>query len=91
MSLQFVGPLLPEINYHRALIVLFVSLMAITGVGNLRHQWSIKGEYSNYPMEDLIEWITWSTPKSEYNYYFTDSNRNEGLIGILHNHYGFKG
>ncbi|XP_067931779.1 protein C-mannosyl-transferase DPY19L1-like [Watersipora subatra] len=63
-SPKFLGVYLPEINYQRGLIVLLIGLMAIQGNLNLRQQMNIKGEYSNYPMEDLIEWIIQATPEN---------------------------
>ncbi|TRY85526.1 hypothetical protein DNTS_032238 [Danionella cerebrum] len=36
-------------------------IMAIQGVANLQSQWGIIGEFSNYPQEELLEWIKDST------------------------------
>jgi len=58
--------MIKDIAFHRALLVLLFSMMCFYGYGNLQQQWSIKGEYSNYPMEDLIDWIHESTPESNY-------------------------
>ena len=38
--------------------------MSWQGYDNLKRQWKIKGEYSNYPQEDLLDWIMDYTPKS---------------------------
>lgn len=46
-----------------AIIVLVLGGMSVQGVQNLQHQWSIMGEYSNYPLEDLVEWIQAKTSK----------------------------
>uniref|UniRef100_A0AAV2MEI8 C-mannosyltransferase DPY19L1 n=1 Tax=Knipowitschia caucasica TaxID=637954 RepID=A0AAV2MEI8_KNICA len=37
-------------------------VMAIQGVSNLQSQWSIIGEFSNMPQEELLEWIQDNTP-----------------------------
>jgi len=66
--LQFFGwlPQLSNANTHRALIVLMIAGMAVVGIQNIQHQRSIKGEYSNYPMEDLIDWILEKTPEGVF-------------------------
>ncbi|KAG7318084.1 hypothetical protein KOW79_019119 [Hemibagrus wyckioides] len=45
-----------------AAVVIIVSIMAVQGVANLQQQWSIMGEFSNLPQEDLLEWIKVNTP-----------------------------
>ncbi|XP_057689573.1 dpy-19-like 1, like [Corythoichthys intestinalis] len=42
---------------HRAGLFLVLALMAVQGVSNLQSQWSIIGEFSNMPQEELLEWI----------------------------------
>ncbi|CAF1350600.1 unnamed protein product, partial [Adineta ricciae] len=45
-------------------IVLFIVLatgMAIQGQKNIKEQLNIKGEYSNYPMERIVEWVNSNT------------------------------
>lgn len=61
--LQLLGSLIPDANFHRALVVLLIVSMGYTGYANLNQQWSIKGEYQNYPQEDLLDWINDNTPK----------------------------
>jgi len=39
-------------------------VMAYEGMANIQHQFSIMGEYSNVPQEQLFEWITKNTPKN---------------------------
>uniref|UniRef100_A0A671M2B9 Probable C-mannosyltransferase DPY19L1 n=1 Tax=Sinocyclocheilus anshuiensis TaxID=1608454 RepID=A0A671M2B9_9TELE len=34
-----------------------LSIMAVQGVTNLQSQWDIIGEFSNFPQEELLEWI----------------------------------
>ncbi|XP_060064566.1 probable C-mannosyltransferase DPY19L1 [Ylistrum balloti] len=46
-----------------AIVVLVLAGMSVQGIQNLQHQWSIMGEYSNYPLEELVEWIQAKTPK----------------------------
>ena len=36
----------------------------MVGSSNLQHQWRIRGEFSNYPQEQLIEWIQANTEQS---------------------------
>uniref|UniRef100_A0A3Q2XK17 Dpy-19-like 1, like (H. sapiens) n=1 Tax=Hippocampus comes TaxID=109280 RepID=A0A3Q2XK17_HIPCM len=42
---------------HRAAVFLVLALMAVKGVANLKAQWSIIGEFSNMPQEELLDWI----------------------------------
>lgn len=42
-------------------VVGILCIMAAQGVVNLQSQWSIIGEFSNYPQEELLEWIKDST------------------------------
>ncbi|GMT18785.1 hypothetical protein PFISCL1PPCAC_10082 [Pristionchus fissidentatus] len=58
-----------SLNVRLAWIVRFVlsglvlSGMAYQGMGNIKHQLSISGEYSNVEQEMLFEWINAKTPK----------------------------
>lgn len=47
-----------------AVITVLLACMTVEGIQNIWHQWSIMGEYSNYPLEELVEWIKVQTPKS---------------------------
>lgn len=47
---------------HEAIVVLVLALMSYEGINNLKDQWAIKGEYSNYPLEEMLEWIKVETP-----------------------------
>ncbi|XP_046580425.1 probable C-mannosyltransferase DPY19L1 [Haliotis rubra] len=49
---------------HFAVLAVVLAGMAYTGIQNLQQQWSIMGEFSNYPMEDLVDWINDNTPKN---------------------------
>ncbi|XP_046369637.2 probable C-mannosyltransferase DPY19L1 [Haliotis rufescens] len=49
---------------HFAMLAVVLAGMAYTGIQNLQQQWSIMGEFSNYPMEDLVDWINDKTPKN---------------------------
>ncbi|XP_069051308.1 dpy-19-like 1, like isoform X2 [Lepisosteus oculatus] len=42
---------------HQLLVFGILSIMAVQGVANLQSQWSIMGEFSNLPQEELLEWI----------------------------------
>lgn len=46
-------------------VVAILSMMAIQGVTNLQSQWGIIGEFSNFPQEELLEWIKDNTSPSE--------------------------
>ncbi|VDO99213.1 unnamed protein product, partial [Soboliphyme baturini] len=48
-------------RYIYSFCVLVLSLMAIKGRQNLQNQWSISGEYSNFPLERLFQWIVMNT------------------------------
>ncbi|XP_076460518.1 protein C-mannosyl-transferase DPY19L1-like [Babylonia areolata] len=48
---------------HSAVLVALLAGMGVAGYSNLAHQRSVIGEFSNYPMEELVEWIKASTPK----------------------------
>jgi hypothetical protein len=50
---------------HFGILAILLGCMSIAGVGNLMHQWSIMGEFSNQPLEEMVEWIKTNTPQSE--------------------------
>nr|XP_011436284.2 probable C-mannosyltransferase DPY19L1 [Crassostrea gigas] len=47
-----------------AVIAVLLACMTVEGIQNIWHQWSIMGEYSNYPLEELVEWVKVQTPKN---------------------------
>ncbi|KAK3108358.1 hypothetical protein FSP39_006326 [Pinctada imbricata] len=49
---------------HWAAVTVILAGMTYQGIQNLQHQWGIMGEFSNYPLEDLVEWIKETTPKN---------------------------
>ncbi len=51
---------------HNAVLVALLAIMSIGGIANLRHQWSIQGDFSNPPQEELLEWINANLPQGEY-------------------------
>ncbi|XP_041366961.1 probable C-mannosyltransferase DPY19L1 [Gigantopelta aegis] len=51
-------------DIHFALLALLLAGMSVKGFGNLQQQWSIKGEFSNVPMEELIEWVNTKTDRN---------------------------
>uniref|UniRef100_A0A8C2HEM9 Dpy-19-like 1, like (H. sapiens) n=1 Tax=Cyprinus carpio TaxID=7962 RepID=A0A8C2HEM9_CYPCA len=38
-------------------VVGILSIMAVQGIANLQSQWGIIGEFSNFPQEELLEWV----------------------------------
>ncbi|KAK2845135.1 hypothetical protein Q5P01_011794 [Channa striata] len=42
---------------HQIAVFAVMAVMAINGVANLQSQWSIIGEFSNLPQEELLSWI----------------------------------
>uniref|UniRef100_A0A8C5P4E2 Dpy-19 like C-mannosyltransferase 1 n=1 Tax=Jaculus jaculus TaxID=51337 RepID=A0A8C5P4E2_JACJA len=44
-----------------AVVFAVLAAMSIQGSANLQTQWSVVGEFSNLPQEELIEWIKYST------------------------------
>ncbi|XP_043921026.1 probable C-mannosyltransferase DPY19L1 [Protopterus annectens] len=61
-SKQLFGRFIKKYQQQLAVLVL-LTLMAIQGSANLQAQWSIKGEFSNLPQEELIEWVKAHTNK----------------------------
>lgn len=47
---------------HTAILIAFLAMMSVGGVSNLMHQRSIMGEFSNWPQEQMVEWIKANTP-----------------------------
>ncbi|XP_071966194.1 protein C-mannosyl-transferase DPY19L1-like isoform X3 [Antedon mediterranea] len=50
-----------------SIVILLIALMGVSGISQLRSQWNIKGEFSNGPQEELLEWIIAKTPKDYLN------------------------
>ena len=46
------------------IVAVIVAGMTFQGLSNLQHQWSIMGEYSNVPLEELVEWIKANTARN---------------------------
>jgi hypothetical protein len=49
---------------HLAVLVCLVACMSVKGVGNIKEQRQIMGEYQNIGLEELIEWINHNLPKN---------------------------
>ncbi|GAB1605606.1 probable C-mannosyltransferase DPY19L1 [Argonauta hians] len=49
---------------HFALLALYLSGTMYQGYRNISHQLSIVGEFSNVPLEQLVEWIVYNTDKN---------------------------
>ncbi|XP_048882251.1 dpy-19-like 1, like [Brienomyrus brachyistius] len=54
-----------ERHKHQLAAIAALCLMAVQGVSNLQAQWSIMGEFSNLPQEELLEWIQENTRPSD--------------------------
>ncbi|KAG8442743.1 hypothetical protein GDO86_011519 [Hymenochirus boettgeri] len=52
-------------------IFIVIAMMTIQGYSNLDNQWNIKGEFSNLPQEELLEWI------------HTNTNQNAVFAGAM--------
>ncbi|GFO16417.1 protein dpy-19-like 1-like protein [Plakobranchus ocellatus] len=48
---------------HFAVVAGLLACMAFSGSANIKHELSILGEFSNYPQEELVEWINGKTPQ----------------------------
>ncbi|KAL5007371.1 hypothetical protein ScPMuIL_016177 [Solemya velum] len=48
---------------HFAVLAVLVAMMTYEGYQNLQKQWKVMGEYSNYPLEEMLEWIGKHTHK----------------------------
>ncbi|RXM29881.1 putative C-mannosyltransferase DPY19L1 [Acipenser ruthenus] len=46
---------------HHGMVLVIIVVMSVQGFANLRNQWSIIGEFSNIPQEELLEWIKANT------------------------------
>ncbi|XP_060597502.1 probable C-mannosyltransferase DPY19L1 [Ruditapes philippinarum] len=60
-SRQFFGWLGSKEKQYAILTALLAG-MTVQGLSNLQHQWSILGEFSNMPLEELVEWTKAKTP-----------------------------
>ncbi|KAM5273570.1 putative C-mannosyltransferase DPY19L2 [Ctenodactylus gundi] len=59
-SRQLFGWLFHRVKFETVIFGLIV-LMSVQGCTNLQKQWSIKGEFTNMPQEELIHWIKHNT------------------------------
>ncbi|XP_074658691.1 protein C-mannosyl-transferase DPY19L1-like [Tubulanus polymorphus] len=50
--------------HHLGVLGLLLAGMSVIGYSNLKHEWSIQGEFSNAAMEEMIEWVNSSTHKN---------------------------
>ncbi|XP_052801094.1 probable C-mannosyltransferase DPY19L1 [Mya arenaria] len=62
-SRQFFG-WLGSRERHYAMLAILVACMGIQGYSNLQTQWNIRGEFSNAPLEEMVEWIKAKTTKN---------------------------
>ena len=53
-------------SVHVTLVIAVFTAMSYPGIQNLRDQHAIVGEYSNYPLEELLEWTMKKTPKGVF-------------------------
>ncbi|XP_053323672.1 probable C-mannosyltransferase DPY19L1 [Spea bombifrons] len=59
-SRQLFGWIFNRFQPHLFLFAM-MALMTIQGFTNLQNEWNIKGEFSNLPQEELLEWIQTNT------------------------------
>ncbi|XP_049637695.1 probable C-mannosyltransferase DPY19L2 [Suncus etruscus] len=59
-SQQLFGWLFSKFRFENIIFGVLV-LMSIQGCANLHNQWTIMGEFSNLPQEELIQWIKYNT------------------------------
>ncbi|KAL2084806.1 hypothetical protein ACEWY4_020324 [Coilia grayii] len=50
---------------HQVAVFAILSIMAMQGTANLQAQWGIMGEFSNFPQEELLDWISSNTEPSD--------------------------
>ena len=53
----------------RQYVIVFgtLALMSIEGYSNVTKQHKIVGEFSNYPLETLVDWINDNTPQGKHS------------------------
>ncbi|KAM6156441.1 LOW QUALITY PROTEIN: putative C-mannosyltransferase DPY19L2 [Erethizon dorsatum] len=54
------GWLFHRFRYERVIFGI-LTVMSIQGCANLHNQWSIRGEFTDLPQEELIQWIKYNT------------------------------
>ncbi|KAL6031881.1 hypothetical protein STEG23_025554 [Scotinomys teguina] len=59
-SRQLFGWLFCKIHFEN-IVFGILTMMSIQGCANLHNQWSIMGEFTNVPQEELIDWIRHNT------------------------------
>ncbi|XP_008839436.1 probable C-mannosyltransferase DPY19L2 [Nannospalax galili] len=59
-SRQLFGWLFCRVHFENLVFGILI-MMSIQGCANLHNQWSIMGEFSNLPQEELIQWIRYNT------------------------------
>ncbi|XP_064645392.1 protein C-mannosyl-transferase DPY19L1-like [Lineus longissimus] len=62
-SRKLFGCLFSEKRSHLSAIVLVLALMSYQGVQNLAHQWAVKGEFADLPLEEMTQWVKGNTPR----------------------------
>jgi len=55
-------PVIQPKAVHYSMLALLVAGMTVQGLANIKEQRNIIGEYSNYDMEELVEWIKRDLP-----------------------------
>ncbi|XP_040586111.1 probable C-mannosyltransferase DPY19L2 isoform X2 [Mesocricetus auratus] len=59
-SRQLFGWLFCRVHFENVVFGI-LTMMSIQGCANLHNQWSIMGEFTNLPQEELIHWIRYNT------------------------------
>lgn len=64
---QLFGWLFCRVHFENVVFGI-LTMMSIQGCANLHNQWSIMGEFTNLPQEELIHWIKYNTRAGELLY-----------------------
>ncbi|XP_013376716.1 PREDICTED: probable C-mannosyltransferase DPY19L2 isoform X2 [Chinchilla lanigera] len=59
-SRQLFGWLFRRFRSERVIFGILI-VMSVQGCANLHNQWSIKGDFTNLPQEELLQWIKYNT------------------------------
>lgn len=70
---QLFGWLFCRVHFENVVFSI-LTMMSIQGCANLHYQWSIMGEFTNLPQEELIHWIRYNTRPGKLLYIYNIKN-----------------